>query len=104
MTAKVYLTQAVNESLPSIGLSEDQLDDLNGAFAALSQGDTLDSRIIFADDTPGGGLRELDRKNLRIFFRLDPQNGTVMIADIRPKSDLTPATTPHAEKELAASS
>jgi len=101
MKGEVYLTQGVNESLPFLHLTPDQIEDLDAAFASLSQGDTLQSRIVLADDTPAGGLRELDRKDLRILFRLDPENGNVMVADIRPKS-YTP--TPTLENELAASS
>jgi len=104
MSDKVYVTQGVNESLPFLGLSTDQVQDLDAAFASLSQGDILDSRIVLADDTPAGGLRELDRKDLRIFFRLDPQNGNVMVVDIRPKSCAAAAAAAPVENELAASS
>jgi hypothetical protein len=101
MKGEVYMIQAVKEALPFLRLTPDQIEDLDNAFTALSEGDTLDSRIVFPDGTPAGGLRELDRKDLRIFFRLDPENGNVMIADIRPTSYI-PA--PALENELAVSS
>ena len=101
MKGEVYLTQGVNEALPFLRLTPDQIEDLDTAFTALSQGDTLESRIVLSDGTPAGGLRELDRKDLRIFFRMDPENGNVMIAEIRPTSYIR---SPALAKELAVSS
>jgi len=100
MKGEVYMIQAVKEALPFLRLTPDQIEDLDTAFTALSQGDTLQSRIVLPDGTPAGGLRELDRKDLRIFFRMDPENGNVMVADIRPTSYAAPSL----EKELATSS
>ena len=103
MTGKVYLTKAVNESLPSLDLSAEQVQDLDAALTALSQGEKVDSSVVLDDGTPSGGLRALDRKNLRILYRLDPNNGNVMVADIRPIS-YTTASAVQAENELSPSS
>jgi hypothetical protein len=84
MSNKVYLTPSANETLHSLDLTADQVQSLDAAMTALGEGSLLGSRIVLADGTAGGGLRELSRNGLRIFFRYDPPNGNIMIADIRP--------------------
>jgi len=103
MTNKVYLTPSLNEALPSLDLSAEQVKNLDAAISSLGESEALESRIVLADGTPGGGLRELDRNGFRIFFRLDPKNGTVIVADIRSKT-YAAATSPHPKEEMAAAS
>jgi mRNA-degrading endonuclease RelE of RelBE toxin-antitoxin system len=102
MTNQIYLTPSVNETLQSLELSEKQLQDLDTAINSLGESIPQESRIVFADGTPSGGLWELDRNGWRIVFRYDSQQNAVMVADIRAKT-YTAAKT-HADNELAAAS
>ena len=84
MTSKVYLSPHVSEFLNRLDFSNDQVDNLVNAIDSLGQEDPRNSPVVFADDTPGGGLRELDRNNLRILFRYDPQQQSIMVAEVLP--------------------
>jgi hypothetical protein len=102
MSNTVYLIPSVNETLQSLDLTDDQFQTLDAAMKSLSGEVALESRIVFADDTPSGGLRELDRNGWRIFFRYDPQQNAVMVADIRTKANVTkPKFTTAEQPELA---
>jgi mRNA-degrading endonuclease RelE of RelBE toxin-antitoxin system len=103
MTNQIYLTPSANETLQSLNLSEEQATDLDIAINTLAQSIPQESRIVFADSTPSGGLRELQRKGWRIFFRYDPQQNAVMVADIRARTNASD-TKAYSENELAAAS
>jgi mRNA-degrading endonuclease RelE of RelBE toxin-antitoxin system len=103
MSNKVYLTPSANETLHSLDLSAEQVRNLDAAMTALGEGSLFGSRIVLPDATPGGGLRELNRGGLRVFFRHDPTTGNVMIADIRPDTH-APASHGRTEDEFAAAS
>jgi mRNA-degrading endonuclease RelE of RelBE toxin-antitoxin system len=84
MTNQIYLTPGANETLQSLELiSDQQLEGLRTAIDSLGQSIPQESRIVYADSTPSGGLRELERNGWRIFFRYDPEQNAVMVADIR---------------------
>jgi mRNA-degrading endonuclease RelE of RelBE toxin-antitoxin system len=91
MSNKVYLIPSVNETLQSLDIDDQQLQDLRTTIDSLEQSVPQDSRIVFADNTPSGGLRELDRNGWRIVFRYDPRQNVVILADIRAKSYATAA-------------
>jgi len=103
MTNQIYLTPGANETLQSLELiSDQQLEGLRTAIDSLGQSIPRESRIVFADDTPSGGLRELDRSGWRILFRYDPKQNAVMVADIRAKDFIVAKS--QADNELAAAS
>jgi mRNA-degrading endonuclease RelE of RelBE toxin-antitoxin system len=102
MTNKIYVTPSVNETLQSLDVSDKELQDLRTVIDSLGQSIPQESRVVFADDTPSGGLRELDRNGWRIVFRYDPQQRAVMVADIRARN--YPTTTKSRTEELAAAS
>lgn len=85
---RIYVTPDISATLKSLDLTDDQMQQLDDAVESLAQPTLPDNRIVFADGSESGGLREFDRNGFRIQFRVDPKSSTVVVADIRP----TPAT------------
>lgn len=82
---RIYVTPDIGATLKSLDLSDDRMQELDAAVESLAQPATIpESRIVFADNTESGGLRELDRNGFRILFRIDPETGNVVVAGIRP--------------------
>ncbi len=85
MSNRVYISEHVNDSLLSPGLSEDQTQKAVHLIDSLREGNVDEkSRIVFADDSPAGGLRVINADDVRVLFRYDPQQQTVMVADVLP--------------------
>jgi mRNA-degrading endonuclease RelE of RelBE toxin-antitoxin system len=92
---RIYVRPDIGATLKSLDLSDDQMQELDAAAESLAQPATIpDSRIVFADDSESGGLRELDRNGFRILFRIDPKSSTVVVAGIRPKAETATVSGP----------
>jgi mRNA-degrading endonuclease RelE of RelBE toxin-antitoxin system len=100
-TNTIYVTPMVSAVLQSLNLSDDQMRELDAAVESLAQPTLPENRIVFADDSESGGLRQLDRNGFRILFRIDPQSSNVVVADIRPQAETATVSGPR-EKQLVA--
>jgi len=84
MTNKVYLSTYANQSLLSLKASEAQVQGVLKTIDSLEEGEAAGSRILYADDSPGGGLRAVNAGDFRILYRYDPESHTVIVADVAP--------------------
>jgi mRNA-degrading endonuclease RelE of RelBE toxin-antitoxin system len=85
MSNRVFISEHVNDSLLSRGLSENQTQKAVHLIDSLREGNLDEkSRIVFPDDSPAGGLRAINADDVRVLFRYDPQQQTVMVADVLP--------------------
>ncbi|HEY4010920.1 MAG TPA: hypothetical protein VGM11_12270 [Acidobacteriaceae bacterium] len=84
MSNTIYVSEQVRDSLLSSGLTEDQTQKAVQLIDSLREGDLENSRVVFADKSRAGGLRAINADDVRVLFRYDPDQKTVMVADVLP--------------------
>jgi mRNA-degrading endonuclease RelE of RelBE toxin-antitoxin system len=84
MSNAIYVSEHVKDSILGPGFSEDQRQKAVQLIDSLRDGDLEKSRIVFPDKSRAGGLRAINADDVRVLFRYDPEQQTVIVADVLP--------------------
>jgi mRNA-degrading endonuclease RelE of RelBE toxin-antitoxin system len=81
MENEIYIASQVADKLKA--LSPTNRDRATKLISSLGRNGWKNSQIIVPDvDSPGGGLRAVISGNIRLFFRVAPEQHAIVVADV----------------------